>query len=177
MNPENDMSLPARRLRPLALTLALTASLTACGSGDDADQNSAAPAAAPTTAPTAKMEHDAAGGTASASLQASDQTSDGSKLVVAAVTLTGAEHGFIAVHQDLDGKPGPTVGVARVPQGDTQELVVMLDKPVATGAFWPMLHVDDHAIGTYEFPKVPEADFPVKDGDEVVMQKITVKVS
>ncbi len=40
-----------------------------------------------------------------------------------------------------------------------------------------MLHVDDHAIGTYEFPKVPEADFPVKNGDEIVMQKITVKVS
>lgn len=117
------------------------------------------------------MDHDAAAGNASGSLQAADQSSDGTTLTVAAVTLTGAEHGFIAVHQDLDGKPGPTVGVARLSQGDTNDLVVTLDQPAVSGAFWPMLHVDDHTIGTYEFPDVPDADFPVKDGDEVVMKE------
>ena len=123
------------------------------------------------------MDHDAATGTATGSLQAADQSSDGTTLTVSAVTLTGAEHGFIAVHQDLDGKPGPTVGVARLSQGDADDLVVTLDKPAVSGAFWPMLHVDDNTIGTYEFPDVPDADFPVKDGDEVVMQKITLTVS
>ena len=52
-----------------------------------------------------------------------------------------------------------------------------LDKPVRSGAFWPMLPVDDHTIGTYEFPEVPGADVPVKTGDEVVMQKIKLMVS
>ena len=40
-----------------------------------------------------------------------------------------------------------------------------------------MRHVDDHTVGTYEFPDVPDTDFPVKDGDEVVMKKINLTVS
>ncbi len=40
-----------------------------------------------------------------------------------------------------------------------------------------LLHADDHAIGTYEFPKVAGADLPVKDGEQVVMKKITLTVS
>ncbi len=172
------MTVPGRRLRPLALTLTLVAGLAACGNDDSTRQNTAAaPATAAPLAPSAPMDHGAAAGTAFGSVQAADQNSDGSKLVVAAVTLTGAGQGFIAVHQDLDGKPGPTVGVARLSQGDTKNLVVRLDKPVRSGAFWPMLHVDDHTIGTYEFPRVPQADVPVKTGDQVVMKKITLRVS
>ena len=174
------MTLHTHRLRPVVLTVAMAAALAACGGADDTDQT-APPAAAASTAPSAEpsadMDHGAAAGTASGSLQAADQDSDGTTLTVAAVTLSGAEHGFVAVHQDLDGKPGPTVGVARLSQGETDELVVTLDKPAVSGAFWPMLHVDDHKIGTYEFPDVPDADFPVKDGDEVVMKKITLTVS
>ncbi len=173
------MTVPGRRLRPLALTLTLVAGVAACGNDDSTRQNTAAaPATAAPPAASAPMDHGAAAaGTASGSVQAADQSSDGSKLVVAAVTLTGAGQGFIAVHQDLDGKPGPTVGVARLSQGETENLVVRLDKPVRSGAFWPMLHVDDHTIGTYEFPKVPQADAPVKTGDQVVMKKITLRVS
>lgn len=175
------MTLHTYRLRPLVLTVAMVASLAACGNADEIDETTppaaAASTAAPTAAPSADMDHGAAAGSASGSLQAADQSSDGSTLTVAAVTLTGAGQGFIAVHQDLDGKPGPTVGVARLSQGDTDDLVVTLDKPVQSGAFWPMLHVDDHTIGTYEFPDVPDADFPVKDGDEVVMKKINLTAS
>ena len=171
------MTLHTHHLRPILLTVAMAAALAACGGADDTDQTAPPAAAAPSAEPSADMDHDAAAGTASGSLQAADQSSGGTTLTVAAVTLTGAEHGFIAVHQDLDGKPGPTVGVARLSQGDTDDLVVTLDKPAVSGAFWPMLHVDDHTIGTYEFPDVPDADFPVKDGDEVVMKKITLTVS
>ncbi len=34
------------------------------------------------------------------------------------------------------------------------------------------MHVDDHTVGTHKSPDVPDADFPVKDGDEVVTKKI-----
>jgi len=179
------MTLHTHRLRLLVLTAAMVPGLAACGNADDTD-DTATPAAAastaaltaePTTEASAEMDHDAATGTAAGSLQAADQSSDGSTLTVAAVTLTGVEHGFIAVHQDLDGKPGRTVGLARLSHGDTDDLVVTLDKPVTSGAFLPMLHVDDHTIGSYEFPHVPDADLPVKSGDEVVMQKINLTVS
>ncbi len=152
------MNVPTRRVRVLALSLALVSGLAACGSDDTSTQSPAASApstAAQPTVPPATMDHSVASGTASGTVQAADQRSDGTKLVVAAVTLTGSPQGFIAVHQDLDGKLGPTVGVARLSQGDTKDLVVRLDKPAVSGAFWPMLHVDDHTLGTYEFPKVP----------------------
>ena len=126
----------------------------------------ATPAAAPSSAAPA----------ASGSVQAQDQTSDDSSLRVAQVDL-GIDQGFIGVHMDLDGKPGPVVGVAQVEKGTSEDLVVRFDEPVASGAFWPMLHADDHAIGTYEFPKVAGADLPVKDGEQVVMKKIMLTVN
>ena len=59
----------------------------------------------------------------------------------------------------------------------TSAIKVTLDRKVGTGAYWPMLHVDDHTIGTYEFPKTAGADLPVKSGSDIVMKKITLTVS
>ncbi len=163
-----------RTLAPLALSMLLAASLAACG-----NDGTATPAAAPSSSapPTDGAGHDAAAPAASGSVQAQDQTSDGTSLSVAQVDLKGIDQGFIGVHMDLDGKPGPVVGFAQLKKGTTEDLVVRFDKPVASGAFWPMLHADDHAIGTYEFPKVAGADLPVKDGEQVVMKKIMLTVS
>jgi hypothetical protein len=154
----NPLRPTVRTLRPLALTIALAAGLSACGGSSD----TSAPAA-----PAAK---------ASGTVSAKDQTGDGTTLSVASVELDGVDQGFIGVHMDLDGKPGPVVGVAQVKKGTTDELVVRFDKPVTSGAFWPMLHVDDSTLGTYEFPKVKGADLPVKDGEKIVMKKITLTV-
>jgi hypothetical protein len=98
-------------------------------------------------------------------------------MVVRSVTLAGVKQGFIGVHADLDGKPGPVVGVAQLSGGTTGDLKVTFDKPVQSGAYWPMLHVDDHVLGTHEFPKVPGPDLPVKVGGNIVMKKITLTVS
>jgi hypothetical protein len=163
----------ARTLRPLALTFALAAGLSACGGSNE----TAAPAA-----PEAKASeshgagHDSAAKAASGSVSAEDQTGDGTTLTVDEVDLEGIDQGFIGVHMDLDGKPGPVVGVAQVKKGITDKLLVRFDKPVTSGAFWPMLHVDDSTLGTYEFPKVKGADLPVKDGEKIVMKKITLTV-
>ncbi len=160
--------LPRRPVARLALAAVLATGLAACGSED-----TAAPSA---TASTSHGAGHSSAAKASGSVLAQDQTSDGTSLTVAEVQLDGVEQGFIGVHMDLDGKPGPVVGVAQVQKGKTDRLVVRFEKPVTSGAFWPMLHVDDSVLGTYEFPKVKGADLPVKDGDAIVMKKIALTV-
>ena len=80
----------------------------------------------------------------------------------------------VAVHADADGAPGPVVGHAAIPEGDSSKVVITLDAPVTTGSFWPMLHLDAGTIGTYEFPG---PDGPVKSGSDIVMKQITLTVS
>jgi len=38
------------------------------------------------------------------------------------------------------------------------------------------VQVDDHVIGTYEFPQVASADLPAKANGAIVMKKITITV-
>ena len=161
-----------RTLAPFAMSAILVAGLAACGN-DDAATPAAAAASASATHGGA---HSDAADAASGSVNAEDQSSDGTTMTVAQVDLEGIDQGFIGVHMDLDGKPGPVVGVAQLKKGSTEDLVVRFDKPVTTGDFWPMLHVDDSQLGTYEFPKVKGADLPVKDGEKIVMKKITLTV-
>src|SRR6476646_5715830 len=160
----------------VALTALGVLVLAACGSDSNsssttvATPTTAAAAATPTTAASGSATTAAAGGAVTGSLDASDQTSDGTQLKVPDVTINGAA-GFIAIHQDANGSPGPVVGHVAIPQGDSKDVVVKLDSKVATGAFWPMLHLDAGQIGTYEFPG---PDGPVKSGSDIVMKKITL---
>jgi hypothetical protein len=143
--------------------------LGACGS-DDNSSSDATTAPAASAAPTGSA---AAGAAVTGSIDVADQSSDGKTITVDAVNITGAA-GFIAVHADADGAPGPVVGHAAIPEGDSSKVVITLDAPVTTGAFWPMLHLDAGTIGTYEFPG---PDGPVKSGADIVMKKITLTVS
>lgn len=113
----------------------------------------------------------------SGSLEANDQSSDGSKLVVAKVDIDGSS-GFIAVHKDLNGKPGEVVGHAKIPEGESSDVVVTLGAKQESGKFWPMLHLDNGVLGTYEFPKQGDAtiDAPVTANGAVVMKQITLTV-
>ena len=110
---------------------------------------------------------------ASGTVEAKDQRSDGKTIEVDAATLNGIDGGFVAVHQDLDGKPGPSVGQVQVKQGANKKVVVTFDQPQQSGAFWPMLHIDTATKGKYEFPG---PDLPVKSGNDIVMKKITLTV-
>ena len=160
-----------KRLLTSAGGLVLLASLTACGSSSDSKTSAPAGPAASTAATTA-------GGPAAAtgSIEATDQKGDGKTLMVSAVDLEGVDGGWIAIHKDLDGKPGPIAGLVHVDKGQHTAIAVPFSATATTGAYWPMLHVDDHAIGNYEFPKVAGADLPVKSGSDIVMKKITVTV-
>jgi hypothetical protein len=110
--------------------------------------------------------------TVTGTLSASDQPSDGMTIKVDAVSISGAP-GWIAVHTDLEGKPGPVVGKKAIPMGESKDVVITLDKAVTAGAYWPMLHVDAGTVGTYEFPG---ADVPVMSGGEIVMKKVNLAV-
>lgn len=71
-----------------------------------------------------------------------------------------AQPGWLVIHADGDGRPGPVIGFAEVQAGANSELTVPLDSNEGTSV-WPMLHVDTGEAGVYEFGQVEGADAPV----------------
>ncbi len=88
--------------------------------------------------------------TSPATISGEAQSSGGST-VVASVELPTA--GFIVIHADLDGAPGPVIGNSELlPAGASTDVVIQLDTPLGESAtVWPMAHVDANANGEYEF--------------------------
>ena len=60
--------------------------------------------------------------------------------------------GWIVIHADADGAPGPVVGYSAVANGKNMEVKVMIDEEKATDKLFAMLHIDAGVAGTYEFP-------------------------
>ena len=63
-------------------------------------------------------------GQATDSVAAADQAINNGTIIVAEVNAT--QDGWIAVHIDQGGKPGPVIGHAAVPKGTTTNLAVTL---------------------------------------------------
>ena len=80
-----------------------------------------------------------------------DQDSDGTSIVVAAVTLPA--DGFIAVHADNNGSPGAVIGHSDLlSAGDSTDVTVTLDEPITESTtLWPMAHIDIDRDGQYTF--------------------------
>lgn len=179
MNPLSTLTRTHRLGTALGAGVLLV-SLAACGSSDvgtasPAASSTEAPSSSPTEAPSSSAptpDTDVTG-----SLTADEQDSDGTTVTVSAVDLEGVDQGWIAVHSDVDGKPGPVIGTAQVQQGQSSDVVVTLDEAVTSGVVFPMLHVDDSETGTYEFPQVDGADLPVMADGEVVVTKVMLNVS
>lgn len=164
--------------------------LSACGSSSSSPPPAAAPAAssaassssatsssASKSATTSATPSTSAPAAASGTLDAANQSSDGKSVVVATVNIDAAgKGGWIALHTDVGGKPGPVKYFVAVPAGASTKVTIPTPEGIPSGDYWPMLHVDDHAIGTYEFPQVAGADLPAMAGGKVVMKKITVTV-
>ena len=150
---------PASTLTALGASLALT--LAACG-GDDDDTAGTDPPVTTSAASGPAM--------APAEIVAEDQGSAGTSIVVARVDLPSA--GFVAVHADEGGSPGPVIGVSDLlPPGTTNEVTVQLDEPLASDAVvHPMVHIDTNDNGVYEFGTVSGVDGPglTADGDVAV---------
>ena len=177
-----------KAFRTIVIATALTgavAGISACGTSSTPAAAPTTPAAAPSTssgsgygsAPSSAAPSSAAVPAATGTLSAMDQVSNGKSVMVASVDLqAGGKGGWVALHADLNGKPGPVKYEVAVPAGASTNVVIPTPGGIPTGGYWPMLHVDDHTIGTYEFPQVPGADLPAMANGMVVMKKITVTV-
>ena len=85
-----------------------------------------------------------------------------------AQSVLAAEDGWLVVHQDSGGAPGPVAGFTQVSAGTNLNVEVALDMNDPTAVLWPMLHVDTGVAGEYEFGTVEGADGPVRVEDNVV---------
>lgn len=107
------------------------------------------------------------------SVTADDQGSDGATVSVGQVTA--AVPGWMVIHLDDNGKPGPVLGQTLLAAGTTENVVVELAEALATDTkLWAMLHVDEGIAGEYEFPG---ADGPVIIDGKVVMAPFTALVA
>lgn len=127
--------------------------LAACSGTDGAGTTTAAvPAtASPPTTAAASTTISAGPATSPAVVVFEPQESDGSQVVVASVTLPSP--GFVAVHGNADGAPGPVVGHSGLlPAGTSTDVAVTLDTALtSTDLLFPMAHIDMDENGVYEF--------------------------
>ena len=98
------------------------------------------------------------------SVQVEDQKVRMNRVKIAQVVSDG--QGWLVIHADRDGGPGPVIGYKKVKDGVNKNVRVKLDKEMVTDTLYAMLHTDSGEMGTYEFP---DADPPVEvDGETVV---------
>lgn len=159
---------------------ALILVVAACG-GSDATDTTSAPEETTATTAVAETTTTAPPGpaTAPAEVVFEDQESDGTEIVVASVTLPSP--GFIGVHGNDGGAPGPVVGHSDLlPAGTSTDVTVTLDTPLeSTDLIFPMAHIDVNENGEYEFmPPDEVTDGPASTADgEVAVVGAEVTVS
>lgn len=102
-------------------------------------------------------------------ISVSDQDASGGTVTIASVTA--AQLGWMVIHAEVDGSPGPVVGYAQVQEGENSNVSVDIDLDMATETLFAMLHVDAGTAGTYEFPG---DDVPARVDDAVVVTPFAV---
>ena len=91
--------------------------------------------------------------------------------IVTVTRVTSDGPGWIVIHADAEGEPGPVIGYAAIPDGISANVKVTVDPTQVTPVLHPMLHVDAGVEGTYEFPG---EDAPAMVNDAIVMVMINV---
>lgn len=148
----------------IGFLLVLALVLSACGGAATtaAPEPTEAPAE-PTAAPT-EAENDSNGTGQTPAVTVSDQELADGTVVVDSVTA--ADAGWMVIHADADGSPGPVIGHSAVEAGLNENVEVALDTDSVTSTLYAMLHLDNGTAGEYEFP---DADPPVRVDDQVVV--------
>ncbi|MCJ7659717.1 MAG: hypothetical protein MUO67_11255, partial [Anaerolineales bacterium] len=82
-----------------------------------------------------------------------DQSIESGQVTIASVVSDGA--GWLVVHTQADGKPGPILGFSPVDDGENSAVLVEIDAANATETLYAMLHTDAGEMGTFEFPDGP----------------------
>jgi plastocyanin len=103
------------------------------------------------------------------SVSVADQVVMEQKVLVAEVVSDGP--GWLVIHAQAEGKPGPVLGYVSVMDGINRDVTVEIDVAAATETLYAMLHVDAGTIGSYEYPGPDE---PVQVGGQVIAQPFKV---
>jgi predicted lipoprotein with Yx(FWY)xxD motif len=96
-------------------------------------------------------------------VKVSDQPINNGTVTVEQVISPGP--GWIVIHINSSGSPGPIIGWAQVKAGTNPNVPVTVDASKATSVLYAMLHVDAGQVGTYEFPG---PDVPVNFNGQMV---------
>ncbi len=105
-------------------------------------------------------------------VEVADQVSVDSTVTIARVYSEGP--GFIVIHADGGGAPGPVIGYLPVPDGESTAIKVAIDHAMATPVLYAMLHADTGEVGVYEFGTVEGADGPVMVDNNMVSPAFNV---
>ncbi len=76
------------------------------------------------------------------------------------------QSGWVVIHADEGGQPGPVIGYIEVPEGVSTEVYIQVVPDEITPTLYAMLHVDAEPMGEFNFPEGD--DVPVTVDDEVV---------
>ena len=164
----------------LAVGAGLAFTLAACGSGDDGATDTTVAATVPDTDPAPSTTGSTADGMPAmqpAAITFDAQAGDGTTITVASVDMPAA--GFIAVHSDGGGSPGPVIGTsALLSPGATTDVEITLDSPLTDDTdLYPMVHIDTNVNGVYEFGEIDGVDGPgLTAGGDVAVVSATVMV-
>ncbi|MEZ4672500.1 MAG: hypothetical protein R3E39_31750 [Anaerolineae bacterium] len=82
--------------------------------------------------------------------------------------------GWIAIHSDNNGAPGPVIATALLHTGANWNVKIAVDAAAAGAKVFPMLHYDTNTPGTYEFGSVDGADAPVFVQGNVVVGPLSI---
>ena len=105
------------------------------------------------------------------SVTVEDQAVDDGANTVTIASVTSDGPGWIVIHADSDGSPGPVIGHEAVADGENTPVVVTIDPEELTPTLWAMLHVDAGEEGIYEFPG---DDVPARVDGTIVMSSFDV---
>lgn len=122
------------------------------------------PTQAPTAAPTATSQP-------TPSVKVEDQAINLDDGIVTVPEVVSPALGWIVIHADDNGQPGPVIGYRAVHEGVNQDLIVPIDVEVATPTLYAMLHSDLGQRGKFEFPGV---DKPVTVDGQIVVKSFQV---
>jgi plastocyanin len=99
------------------------------------------------------------------SVTVEDQTVQNGQVIVASAVSDGP--GWVVIHAEQDGAPGPVVGQAALVDGENTDIAVDIDPEAATTTLYAMLHTDSGEEGTYDFP---DGDPPVEVDGKIVVK-------
>jgi len=102
-----------------------------------------------------------------ASITVSSQSLVGDEVVVDSLYLD--KSGYLVIHKDVDGKPGPVIGHSDLLSGEKTNVKIKIDASQAGTKVFAMLHYDDDNDGVYGFP---DEDKPVLLEGKVAVKPI-----